>query len=119
MWVVPACPRMSSLENVSGANVTPSAVAVRVTELTVAPTAPASSTAIVIVAENANDPEPDSPEHCGLQRVAVIGLGRTETLNVGPFESAEVRPGGVVGLLLSAQAADMARTTAVRHTRID
>jgi hypothetical protein len=53
-----------------------------------------------------------------LQRVAVIGLGRTETLKVVPFDVVEVRPDGAVALLLSAQAADMARTTAARTNRI-
>jgi len=37
---------------------------------------------MVIVAENAKVVLPESLEHCGLQRVAVIGLGTTETVKL-------------------------------------
>jgi hypothetical protein len=65
----------------SGVNAVPLAFAVSVIELTVAPTLAESCTSIVMATENAND-DPESPGHCGLQRVAVIGLGRTPTLKL-------------------------------------
>jgi hypothetical protein len=104
---------MSSLEKVSGANVVLSAVALRVIELTVAPTLAESCTSSVMSIEKAKDPEPDSPVHCGLQRVAVIGLGRTERLKVPPLDP-DRSEGAVVRL---PQAIDAVRAIAVTLTR--
>jgi len=102
---------MSSLEKVSGANVVLSAVAVSVIELTVAPTLAAFCTSIVMSTEKANDPEPDWLGHCGLHRVAVIGLGRTATLTVAVLEPGKPESDGAVVPLL--HAIDAIRATAV------
>jgi hypothetical protein len=63
--------------------------------------------------EKANDPEADCPVHCGLQRVAVIGLGRTARLKVPPLDP--VRSDGPVVAL--PQAIDAVRAIAVIPTR--
>jgi hypothetical protein len=62
--------------------------------------------------EYANDPEPDSPVHCGLQRVAVIGLGRTARLKVPTLD--EFRSDGAV---VRPHAIDAVRAIAVIPTR--
>src|ERR1700754_2015763 len=105
---VPASCRISSAENVSGGKVVPSAVPVRVIELTVPPTLDELFTSIVMSAEKANDPE-ESPGHCEVQRLAVIGLGRTTTLNVLPDPVVESTPEGPVALLLQPSEAVRAR----------
>jgi hypothetical protein len=64
--------------------------------------------------EKAND-DPESPGHCGLQRVAVIGLGRTPTLKLAWLELPELVWDGEVVLLL--QAIEAASTTAVTPAR--
>jgi hypothetical protein len=64
---------------------------------------------MVMSAEKANDPEPES--HPGLQRLAVIGLGRTATAKLLP-PVVELTPDGPVALLL--QAIDTVRTTKLR-----
>src|ERR1051325_2756579 len=101
---------MSSLEKVSGANVVPSAVPVSVIALIVPPTLDEFRTSIVIDAAKANDPEPESVGHCGLQRVAVTGFGRTTRSKVAPpmVETLD----GPVELVL--QAAETVETTKPR-----
>jgi hypothetical protein len=82
-----------------------------VIELMVPPTLDESLTSMVMSAAKANEPE-ESPAHCPLQRVAVIGLGRTATAKAFPDDDDEVRLDGAVALLL--QAADVATTTTLR-----
>jgi hypothetical protein len=65
--------------------------------------------------EKAYDVDPDSPGHCGLQRVAVIGLGRTPTLKLAWLELPELTWDGEVELLL--HAIDAASATAVTPAR--
>jgi hypothetical protein len=55
---------------------------------------------MVITAEKANEPE-ESSAHWPLQRVAVIGLGRTATPKL-PEDADDVREDGPVALLLHA-----------------
>jgi hypothetical protein len=102
----------------SGVNAVPLAFAVNVIELTVAPTLAESCTSIVMATENAND-DPESPGHCGLQRVAVIGLGRTPTLKLAWLELPELTWDGEVELLLHAiDAASEAAVTPARRNLV-
>jgi len=85
-----------------------------VIELTVPPTPDEFCTSIVMSAEKANDPE-ESPAHCWLQWVAVIGLGRTRTLKVLPADVFELTWDGPVALLL--QAIEAVKATRPRPVR--
>jgi hypothetical protein len=66
-------------------------------------------------AEKANGPDAVWLWHWGLQRVAVIGLGRTATAKVAPVDAVAVNGDGAVVLLV--QAMDTVRMPAVRPAK--